>query len=307
MPSSTGGRWKRGGPVGHPRVPGRCAEKCHHNGLVGTQPTDQLLPRQRSTLLNIRRYQGKLLIKPSKAALRRIRERLAAEMKALRGANVVAVIRRLNRIIRGWSAYYRTVVSSEAFAKLDSYLWTLTFKWARYSHPNKPKHWVVKRYFGAFNRSRQDRWVLGDRHSGAYLLKFSWTKIVRHQMVRGAASPDDPALAEYWARRRQRQPPPLDGLSVRLLRAQRGRCPVCGALLLHADREPQSLPEWEQWLTVTRKAVRKQAVIAERGPETPDEPVTFRLVHAHCRPRPVAVAGRRAQQHSCSPLRIGSA
>ena len=69
---------------------------------------------------NVRRYQGKLLIKPSKAAIRRIRERLAAEMRALRGANVVAVIRRLNPIIRGWSAYYRTVVSSEAFAKLDS-------------------------------------------------------------------------------------------------------------------------------------------------------------------------------------------
>jgi len=50
-PSSTGGRWKRGDPVGHPRVPGRCAEKRHHDGLVGTQPTDQSLPRQRSTLL----------------------------------------------------------------------------------------------------------------------------------------------------------------------------------------------------------------------------------------------------------------
>ena len=125
---------------------------------------------------NVRRYQGKLLIKPSKAAIRRIRERLAAEMRALRGANVVAVIRRLNPIIRGWSAYYRTVVSSEAFAKLDAYLWTLTFKWACRSHPNKPKRWVVKRYFGAFNKSRQDRWVFGDRQSGAYLLKFAWTK-----------------------------------------------------------------------------------------------------------------------------------
>jgi RNA-directed DNA polymerase len=241
---------------------------------------------------NIRRYRAKLLIKPSKAAMRRIRQRLAAEMKALRGANVVAVIRRLNPIIRGWSAYYRTVVSSEAFAKLDNYLWTLTFKWACHSHPNKPKRWVVKRYFGAFNKARQDRWVLGDRNSGAYLLKFGWTNIIRHQMVRGAASPDDPALAEYWARRRQRQPPPLDGLSVRLLQAQRGRCPVCGALLLDADREPQCLPEWEQWLTVTRKALRKQAVIAQRGPGAPDETVTIHLVHAHCRPRQPAVANR---------------
>ena len=41
---------------------------------------------------NVRRYRGKLLIKPSKAALRRHRERLAAEMKALRGANASAVL-----------------------------------------------------------------------------------------------------------------------------------------------------------------------------------------------------------------------
>ena len=50
---------------------------------------------------NVRRYHGKLLIKPSKAAVRRIRERLRAEMRALRGANAQAVIARLNPIIRG--------------------------------------------------------------------------------------------------------------------------------------------------------------------------------------------------------------
>lgn len=40
--------------------------------------------------------------------MRRIRERLADEMLALRGANAEAVLQRLNPIIRGWSAYYRT-------------------------------------------------------------------------------------------------------------------------------------------------------------------------------------------------------
>ena len=52
---------------------------------------------------NVRRYRnGKLLIKPSKEAIRRIR-RLAAEV-ALHGANAEAVITRLNPIIRGWAA-----------------------------------------------------------------------------------------------------------------------------------------------------------------------------------------------------------
>jgi RNA-directed DNA polymerase len=234
---------------------------------------------------NVRRYRDKLLIKPSKAAIRRLRGRLAAEMLALRGANVDAVLKRLNPIIRGWSAYYRTVVSSRVFSQLDKYMWTLTYKWAKRGHQNKSRHWIVNRYFGSFNRSRRDRWVFGDRNSGAYLLKFAWTNIVRHPLVPGRASPDDPNLAEYWARRRQRKVPPLDGTSLRRLKAQNGRCPLCGALLLLSDREPQSPREWEQWLTVTRRAVRKSAITAEREPGKPDEPVVFRLVHTLCQHR----------------------
>ena len=66
------------------------------------------------------------------------------------------------------------------------------YKWARYSHPNKPARWVIACYFGKFNKSRQDQWVFGDRDSGAYLLRFSWTKIVRHQMVREPRLPTTP-------------------------------------------------------------------------------------------------------------------
>jgi hypothetical protein len=52
---------------------------------------------------NVRRYHGKLLIKPSNAAVRHLRERLTAEVKALNGSNGTAVISKLNPIIRGWS------------------------------------------------------------------------------------------------------------------------------------------------------------------------------------------------------------
>ncbi len=64
----------------------------------------------------VRRQSGKLLIKPSKAALKRIRERLRTEMRALQWANAAMVLVRLNPIIRGWAAYYRTGVSSEVFS-----------------------------------------------------------------------------------------------------------------------------------------------------------------------------------------------
>jgi RNA-directed DNA polymerase len=231
---------------------------------------------------NVRRYRGKLLIKPAKAAVRRIRERLRTELRSLRGANAQAVIARLNPIIRGWSAYYRTVVSSEIFTALDHYLWKLTYKWAKHSHPNKPVRWIVHRYFGKFCKSRNDQWVFGDRDSGAYMRRFAWTNIVRHQMVRGTSSPDDPALASYWTDRRRRGiPRPMDTGTLRLLQAQHGRCPLCGQLLLDADRPPQSPREWEQWLTVTRKAMVRNAITASQADGTPDE-ATLRLTHAHC-------------------------
>jgi RNA-directed DNA polymerase len=46
---------------------------------------------------NVRRYRGKLLIKPSKAAIGRIRRRLSDEMRRLRGSNAAAVVRDLLR------------------------------------------------------------------------------------------------------------------------------------------------------------------------------------------------------------------
>ncbi len=250
---------------------------------------------------NVRRYRTKLLIKPSKAAVQRHRERLAVEVRALRGANAAAVIQRLNPIIRGWSAYYRTVVSSEAFAKLDKHVWTLTYRWATYSHSNKSRHWAVSRYFGAFNRFRRDRWVFGDRDSGAYLFKFAWTKIVRHQMVPGTASPDDPDPSAYWAKRRQRSAPPVGGVNQRLLKAQQGRCSLCGGFLLLADREPQSPAEWEQWLTVTRMALRKEAIAVARGQGMTDESVAVQLVHAECQRRHVAASDTRPCASSALP------
>lgn len=234
---------------------------------------------------NVRRYRSLLLIKPSKAAVRRIRERLRTEVRALRGSNAAAVIARLNPIIRGWAAYYRSVVAKEIFTSLDHYLWKLVYKWARHSHPNKPTSWVVARYFGMFNKSRQNQWVFGDRDSGAYLQKFAWTRIVRHQMVPGTASPDDAALTDYWTsrRRRRRLQPPVDRTTQQLLDSQQGRCAHCGQLLLHADRPPQTPTEWEQWFGGLRKAMERNAISLRQDGST-HEP-QLRLLHTHCHRR----------------------
>ena len=230
---------------------------------------------------NIRRYHtkvgGKVLTKPSKDALAKIRRRLRQELRDLRGATTEAVIRRLNPIIRGQASYYRIGVSKKACAALDHHLWRHTYIWARHRHRNKGRKWVTARYFGTFNKARNDTWVFGDRTSGAYLHKYAWTKIVRHVVVTGRASPDDPALAQYWADRRRKQPAPqLADSWHKALRAQAGTCPLCGNQLLDASR-PDSASQAETWYAALRVTLTFQASTARNGSRT-----TNRLVHTRC-------------------------
>ena len=260
---------------------------------------------------NLRRYRrgrspGKLLIKPSQDAVKRVRSRLADEVRRMRGSNAMALIARLNPIIRGWAAYYRGVVSSKVFHALDDYVWRLTFRWACHTHPKKPKMWIVRRYFGRFNRFRNDRWVFGardhvlnERGDIAHLTKFSWTNIVRHQLVAGGASPDDPDLTAYWAARRRKVLPPLDSYNLRLLAKQDGRCPLCGDHILTADQPPQSPQEWERWwLGIVKRAIAADYLTHHGRGSAPDGNRT-RLVHTSCHRS--LQARRRRRPESATP------
>jgi RNA-directed DNA polymerase len=219
-------------------------------------------------------------------------------MRSLRGSNAAAVIAELNPIVKGWAAYYRGAVSKKTFSSLDDYLWELAYKWAVYSHANKPKRWVVARYFGKFNKFRNNHWVFGDAASGAHLARFAWTAIVRHIMVKGGASPDDPALSRYWAERRQKIKPPVDGYTLRLLARQDSRCPLCGLALLAVDQPPESPHEWERWwLLVIRKAITVDFLVHHGRPDSPDGDQT-RLVHASCQ------SELRTRQRRTAALRI---
>jgi RNA-directed DNA polymerase len=227
---------------------------------------------------NVRRYGNRPLIKPSKTAVRRIRQRLRAELWSLRGSNAQAVIKRLNPIIRGWAAYYRTQVSGRIFGDLDHYLWQLTYKWATIGHPNKPISWVTAQYFGKFNKGRADRWVFGDRASGAYLHRFAWTNTVRHQIVRHRASLDDPALTDYWASRRREAPLPVNKTNRWLLKAQDGRCHTCKAMLHALADQPDTPEDWESWLLARPTAIAT-ITVPTAGMTGVAEP---RLIHADC-------------------------
>ena len=115
---------------------------------------------------------------------------------------------------------------------------------------------------------------------------------MRHTLVKGGASPDDPALAGYWAQRRQKVKPPLDSYTVRLLSRQDGRCSLCGENLLTPDQPPQSPQGWEHWfLWVTKKAIMADYLVHHDTPSAARSKRTH-LVHATChRSEKLAPAG----------------
>lgn len=155
---------------------------------------------------------------------------------SLKGHNIEAVIKRLNPILRGWANYFRVGVSSETFSKLDHWMFKRCVRYVNFVHPKKSSGWQNSRYWGKLNPHRQDRWVFGDKVTNSgYLLKLSWTTIERHTLVKGAASPDDPTLKEYWTNRQKRKIRGLPSKKNYLARSQEGMCTHCRTSLFNGE------------------------------------------------------------------------
>ena len=65
--------------------------------------------------VNIRKYNGKLLIKPSKKNVKAFLDKVRNAIKDNKAAKQVNLIKMLNPIIRGWANYHRTVNAKETF------------------------------------------------------------------------------------------------------------------------------------------------------------------------------------------------
>jgi RNA-directed DNA polymerase len=194
---------------------------------------------------NIRQYRSentrtgwKLLIKPSKESVQKLRDKLRKTWLSLKGQNVSAIVGRLNPIIRGWANYYRIAVSHRTFSKLDNWMFCREMRYVNHTHPKKSGHWKKTRYWGKLIPDRKDNWVFGNKKKGIYLLKFIWFPIERHALVKGRASPDDPNLREYWQKRNAIKARDLRPSRKRISREQMDICPVCGESLFN-DEEIQ--------------------------------------------------------------------
>jgi RNA-directed DNA polymerase len=191
---------------------------------------------------NIRHYKDpttktgwKLLIKPSKTSLQKIRDQLRNIWLNGKGCPAGGVIRRLNPIIRGQANYYRIAVSSQAFQALDRWMYIRAIRFSKYAHPTKSTQWLHQKYWGQLNLDKSDRWVFGDKRSGVYLLKYTWFPVKRHVPVKGKASPDDPTLRDYWRSQERLKSSELLPSLQKIAKHQNWKCRVCGESLFNGE------------------------------------------------------------------------
>jgi RNA-directed DNA polymerase len=212
---------------------------------------------------NIRRFpNGKLLVQPQKQKVSAHRSALTAFLRQNRQRPTAEVIMALSPVIRGWCNYYRHAVAKRTFSVLDHHVWRITYRWAKRRHPNKSRHWVVKRYYGV---DQGRGWVLCDGR--LRLPSHNETRVSRFVKVKGKVSPFDPSLRDYWEDRRQRRLVREAGRfnRVHLLKQQEGRCAVCKAVF-EADLDQHDSIN----------------VLVSRDPATGDNARV--LVHRWCRP-----------------------
>ena len=147
---------------------------------------------------NFRKYQGKLLIKPATSSISRVKDKIRNILKSNPTGKTENLIMALNPIIRGWANYYRHVVSSETFNRIDNAIWKATWKWSTRRHPNKPLRWIKMKYF---QREGHRDWVFGEKNSTERLLKMEQIPIRRHIKIKADANPYDPHWNDYFAKR----------------------------------------------------------------------------------------------------------
>lgn len=193
---------------------------------------------------NIRKYDGRLLIKPSRKNVRTFLQKVRQVIKTNYTATQENLIGVLNPMISGWANYHRHQVSKRTYQLVDHWIWTKLWRWAKRRHPRKSGRWVKARYFQSIDLRNWDFTCLTDRRlpngqrKRMTLVKASNTLIRRHVKIKARSNPYDPAWTEYFEQRRLRGMQAALATrkrAARLWHDQDGLCPRCRQLITATD------------------------------------------------------------------------
>lgn len=156
---------------------------------------------------NIRKFQGKLLIKPAKESIKTFLGKIRNTIKFNKANKTEELIAQLNPKIRGWAYYYRHVVAKQVFGYVDDCIYRTIARWTRRRHDNKNFKWIRERYF---RHSGMRNWIFfaeKKTDKGEKILvdleKASHIPIRRHVRIQQEATAYDPNYVEYFIKRKQ--------------------------------------------------------------------------------------------------------
>ena len=156
---------------------------------------------------NIRKYNGTLLMKPSRTSVKGFLGSIRGTIRAHAGGTLRELIRLLNPRIRGWANYYRHIVSSRVFTAVDNAIFDAMVRWMRRQHPRNGLDWLRKRYFRSAGHNHwiitASTWKADSSVSYVDLFRASTVPIRRHVKVQQAATAFDPAYREYFQQLRK--------------------------------------------------------------------------------------------------------
>jgi RNA-directed DNA polymerase len=153
---------------------------------------------------NVRKYKGKLLIKPSKKNIKAILEKVRETIKSRKGIAAGELIRTLNPIIKGWANYHQHAVAKQTFSYVDHQIFNSIWQWCCRRHPNKGHLWIKNKYFlsiGEQNWIFSGQYKLDKKQKLVHLIKAVHTPIRRHIKIRSEANPHDQAYLSYFLER----------------------------------------------------------------------------------------------------------
>jgi len=185
---------------------------------------------------NVRKYKGKLLIKPAKRNISMFLNKVRDFIKSNKTLRQDYLIKLLNPVIQGWANYHKHVVAKQTFSRADHEIWHCLWQWAKRRHPNKSRTWVKEKYFHTMNgRSWIFAMDTGEKLANGKpkfvsLRNIADTKIRRHCKIKANANPFDPKWESYFERRHGfKMLNTLTGRKklIRLWMDQNERCPVC--------------------------------------------------------------------------------
>ena len=165
------------------------------------------------------RKHGRVLhITPAKEGVLALIRKAGELIRTHVSAPMPYLIKKLNETLRGWGNYHRHVVASEAFSRIDTYVYEELWRMIRRRHSGKSERWLAKKYWLAAGR----RWVFsatGDTKNGKRLyevVRLSSIGIRRYIKVKADANPYLPEYANYfWRRRHDKESRLLPAMSAR--------------------------------------------------------------------------------------------